>query len=103
MLKSKGNDSLREIMKAFYGEFIIPRYIVLDYQVDLYFPKYKICVEYYKKDRAYPEDHKRDYEITKKLNCRWYRYHVDSEDYDIIKVINGIFQEIMSSINKNKN
>jgi len=100
----KEADSLCEIMKAFNGEQMIRQYPVSEYRIDLYFSEYKIAVECDErghKDRDSNEELQRYLAVTKKLNCQWYRYNPDAKDYDISKVINGIFKLIKSSITVN--
>ena len=65
-------------MKAFDGETMVRQYPILTYRVDLYFPDYNICVECDEnghKDRDPNQELQRHLDITKKINCRWYRYN----------------------------
>jgi hypothetical protein len=96
----KEADSICEIMKAFNGQNMMLQYSVLTYRVDLYFPDYNICVECDENghsDRDPNAELQRYLDITKNLNCQWYRYNPDSKDYDIMKVVNGIFRLIINS------
>lgn len=81
------------IKQAFNGENMITQYSVGKYKIDLYFPKYKLAVEFdeLKHKFTQKEDKLRQEYIISKLNCRFERI---KEDENIFISINRIFKII---------
>ena len=81
------------IKKAFNGEDIITQFSVEQYNIDLYFPKYNLAIEFdeLKHKFTQKQDKLRQDYIILKLNCRFERI---KEDDDIFVSINRIFKII---------
>lgn len=80
------------IKKAFQGEDMITQFPIDKYNIDLYFPKYKLAIEFELKHKfTQKEDKLRQEYIISKLNCRFKRI---KEDEDIFVSINRIFKII---------
>lgn len=94
-------DCIDYIMKAFYGENMIKQYNVNNLRIDLYFPDYKLaieCDEYNHKYRV-DADKKRQENIESMIeNCVFIRFHPEEKDFDIVHVVNRIFQHIKTYI-----
>lgn len=84
------------IKKAFDGEDMITQYAIDQYNIDLYFPKYKLAIEFDELKHNYKQkqDKLRQEYIISKLNCRFERI---KEDDDIFIGINKIFTIIKKS------
>jgi very-short-patch-repair endonuclease len=85
------------IKQAFLGENIITQYQVDKYNIDLYFPKYKLAIEFdeFKHKFTQKEDKIRQDYIISKLNCIFERI---KEDDNIFVSINKIFTIIKNKI-----
>lgn len=81
------------IKKAFQGEDMITQYPIDKYNIDLYFPKYKLAIEFdeLKHKFTQKQDKLRQEYIISKLNCRFERI---KENEDIFISINKIFKII---------
>jgi len=84
------------IKKAFQGEDMITQFSVDKYNIDLYFSKYKLAIEFDELKHKYTqtEDKKRQEYIISKLNCKFERI---KEDEDIFVSINKIYKIIKNS------
>ena len=95
---SKEQSVLNKIMKIFSRDEIILQHKILDYQIDAYFPKYKLAIEI---DELGHRDKKRDKEITRensikqKLQCKFSGINPDNEKYDADFEINKINYHMM--------
>ena len=78
------------IKKAFDDEDMITQFSVDKYKIDLYFPKYKLAIEFDELKHKYTQkkDKLRQEYIISKLNCRFERI---KEDENIFISINRIF------------
>jgi len=78
------------IKKALQGEDMITQFSIDKYNIDLYFPKYKLAVEFdeFKHKYTEKEDKLRQEYIISKLNCKFERI---KENEDIFVSINRIF------------
>jgi len=74
---------------------MITQYPVDKYKIDLYFPKYKLAIEFDELKHKFTqnEDKSRQEYIISKLNCRFERI---KEDENIFVSINRIFKIIQS-------
>lgn len=81
---------------------MITQYSILDYRIDLYFPKYKLAIECDEKahKNKINEDIKRENEIKEILNCTFIRYEPEEKDFCISNVINSIYKHIIQYNNK---
>ena len=84
--------TLRDIMKAFDGEEMILQYHIGGFQLDMYFPKYKLALECDEKCHTnYIEaDTKRQSYIEMQLNCTFIRFMPHDKSFCIFKLINEI-------------
>ena len=84
--------TLRDIMKAFDGEEMVLQYHVGSFQLDMYFPKYKLALECDEKShRKYIEaDAERQAYIETQLNCAFIRFSPHNKSFCIFKLINKI-------------
>jgi very-short-patch-repair endonuclease len=97
----KESETLGAIMKAFKGEKMRLQHPVFEYQVDLYFPDYNLCIECDENghaDREDKDEKKRQRRITKKLKCQWLRFDPDDPDFNIFETINQIFTIIKAKV-----
>jgi very-short-patch-repair endonuclease len=81
------------IQKAFAGEILKLQYVVNNYRIDLYFPEYKLAIEF---DESYhenqeEEDRLRQEHISNILKCRFIRI---KEADDVFTIINLIYVHI---------
>ena len=78
------------IKQAFLGEIITTQFPVDKYNIDLYFPKYKLAIEFdeFRHKFTQKQDKLRQEYIISKLNCRFERI---KEDENIFISINRIF------------
>lgn len=81
------------IQKAFFGEDIQTQYPVDIYKIDIYFPKYKLAVEFDENEHRYKqaEDLKRQRYIEDAIKCKFIRVN---ETCCIYEAINKIIQII---------
>ena len=95
---SKEQSVLNKIIKIFSRDGIILQHKILDYQIDVYFPKYKLAIEI---DELGHIDRNSDKEITRenstkqKLQCKFIRINPDKEKYDVDFEINKIHYHMM--------
>ena len=96
---SKEQDALSQIMQVFRGEEMIHQFGVGKYRTDLYFPRYKLAIEYDEfdhLDRDIGYKLERQKHIEKLLNCTFVRFNPDAKDFYILDVVNKIFVQIKS-------
>jgi len=101
---TKEEEYMTCIRETFEGEEIIQQFRANLYNVDLYFPVYKLaveCDEQGHKDRNKEYEVKRESEITNMLKCNFIRFNPDSNNFNIFSVINKIYKKIKENI-KNK-
>ena len=70
------------IKNAFEGENIQNHYTVLGYEIDIYFPDYKLAVEIDEKDhqdRDISHEIERQKALEKELGCKFIRINPDKE------------------------
>lgn len=91
---------VKRIKEIFDGEVIEEQYIVDKYRIDLYFPEYKLAIEYDEYEHKYQitNDKIRQNYIIEKLNCVFIR--VKEKDC-VNKAINNIYKHIKQSFIKN--
>lgn len=92
-------DTLKCIMTSFYGEDMEMQYKINQYQVDLYFPKYKLiveCDEYQHNNKSNKiNDDIREKEIKQVITeCIFIRYSPYQQDFNIFQIINQIYSAI---------
>lgn len=82
------------IKKAFKGEDIQLQYPIDKYRLDLYFPEYKLAIEFDENSHRYrnPQDLARERFIKEKINCNFIRI---KEKSDIFDNINEIYNYII--------
>ena len=71
-------------MQAFNGEEMIRKFGAGKYRIDLYFPKYKLAIQYdefdhYDRDIGYEVE--RQKHIEQLLNCNFVRFSPDAKDF----------------------
>ena len=83
------------IKKTFLGEEILEQYIVGDYILDLYFPKYNLAIEIDENAHKFKknQDYIKEEYIRKKLDCKFLRI---KEKDDIFISINLIYTALVS-------
>lgn len=83
------------IKKTFLGEEILEQYIVGDYIIDLYFPKYNLAIEIDENAHKFKknQDYIKEEYIRKKLDCKFLRI---KEKDDIFISINLIYTALVS-------
>jgi very-short-patch-repair endonuclease len=74
--------------------------LVLNYRIDLYFPKYRIAVEcdeehHFTINNNY-NDRMREAYIIQELDCKFIRYNPYDKDFNIFYVINQIYKRVNS-------
>ncbi|AAC97757.1 ORF MSV204 ALI motif gene family protein [Melanoplus sanguinipes entomopoxvirus] len=77
---------LTNIIKCFKNDKYKIEYHIGEYYIDLYFPVYKIAVEY--KNNNYNKN--RQIEIENQLNCKFVIFDEKSNIFDIINVIHDL-------------
>ena len=80
---AKEQSVLTRIMKVFSNEKIILQHHVLHYEIDLYFPEYRLPVEideFNHVDRI--GDNEREEEIKEYLKCKFISINPDDYNYD---------------------
>ena len=103
VINTKEQTVTNSIKDAFKGEKMQTQYTVLDYNIDLYFHKYKLGIEV---DKLGHNDRNIDYEIQRQqalqreLNCVLIRINPDAVDFNIFKEINKIHRHIKKSSKK---
>ena len=98
---SKEQSVLNKIMKIFSKDEIILQYKILGYQIDAYFPKYKLAIEIDElghRERNSDEDIIRENSIKQKLQCKFIRINPDKEKYDVDFEINKIHYHMMNML-----
>jgi very-short-patch-repair endonuclease len=90
---------IQMIKEAFSHEQMKLQYIVSNYNVDLYFPQYRIAVEcdehgHSNRDPYYEQE--REEHIKTKLSCVFLRFNPDDPCFSIFKVINSLIKMIYS-------
>ena len=96
----KDQDTLRQIMLAFNSEEMIHQFSVGKYRIDLYFPRYKVAIEYDDfdhRDRDIGCEAERQKYIEKLPGCTFVRFNSDPKDFCILEVVNKIFVQIKSA------
>ena len=98
---SKENDSIKIIMGTFDGEEMIKQFHIGKNRIDLYFPVYKLAIEC---DEFGHDDRDVLYEVNRQkfieeqlvceLVCQFVRYNPDTQDFDVVQVLNKIFGAI---------
>ncbi len=78
------------------------QYVILDYRIDMYIPKYKIAIEFDEKYHSETktkkdEDIKRQIEIENAINCTFYRI---DETKDVLNQIDCILKSVIKKITK---
>lgn len=97
----KETSTIKFIMRAFKGEQMITQAKMDNYWIDLYFPKYNICVEC-DEEAHFTEKHQREDKIRQKYledkyGCIFVRYQPEKNDKSVAKCINKIFKLILKS------
>jgi len=90
---------IQMIMEAFSHEQMKLQYIVSNYQVDLYFPQYRIaveCDEHGHRDRDPQYEQQREEHIKAKLSCVFLRFNPDDPQFSIFTVINSLIKIMYS-------
>ena len=103
MIWKKEQDALSQVMQAFNGEEMIRQFGAGKYRIDLYFPKYKLAIEYDEfdhHDRDIGYEVERQLHIEQLLNCNFVRFSPDAKDFCILEVVNKIFVQIKSFFKK---
>ena len=90
-------DTIDCILNTFEGEEYILQYKILNYRIDLYFPKYKLAIECDESHHYIENDKKRENEIVNKLNCVFIRYKPYDKNFNIFKLLNQIYNNIISN------
>ena len=95
-------ETINFIKKCFKDEEMITQYSILDYRIDLYFPKYKLAIECDEKahKNKINKDIKRENDIKEVLNCTFIRYEPEEKDFCISNVISSIYKHIIQYNNK---
>jgi very-short-patch-repair endonuclease len=99
MILTIENETLEKIQKVFNGEEMIMQHKILNYRVDLYFPKYKIIIEcdetHHHSRNNIIQDINRENNIKEILcDCKFIRYDPYDKDFCIFNVINQIYKTI---------
>ena len=88
------SDTIDCIIKTFQNEEYILQYSVLQYRIDIYFPKYKLAIECDEFHYNKQNDKIRENNIIERINCKFIRYSPYSKNFDIFNVLNQIFTYI---------
>jgi very-short-patch-repair endonuclease len=93
-------DSILKITQAFFGEIMHTQFKVLNYRLDLYFPKYNLAIEFDEKFHAHQvvADQHRESKIRKEIGCTFIRFCLSD---NMQGVINMIFKHIIDFYKKN--
>ena len=104
VLNNNEKSLIEAIKDAFEGENMQTQYYVLGYNIDLYFPDYKIAIdndEFNHIDRDPECEAKRRMEIEEEHDCTFIRFNTtDAPNFKINKAINEIYRHIKQSIKK---
>jgi len=86
-------ENLTHITQAFMGETMHTQFTVLRYKIDLYFPKYKLAIEFDERFHSLQiaADQQREVEISTELGCTFIRF---TKTDNIFEIINRIFKHI---------
>lgn len=97
-------ETINFIKKCFIDEEMITQYSILNYRIDLYFPKYKLAIECDEEEHKNKinEDIKRENNIKEILKCTFIRYEPEEKDFCISNVINSIHKHITQYNNLRK-
>jgi very-short-patch-repair endonuclease len=92
-------DTLKCIVDSFNGEEILFQYNILNYLIDMYFPKYKLIIECDEDGHNIFSNKKKDLEREQNIknlinDVVFIRYNPLSKDFNIFNVINKIFKHI---------
>ena len=82
---SKEESVVSKITKLFSKEKILLQHSVLDYKIDLHFPKHKLAIEVDEKrqtDRDEKKEKEREKKIKEKLGWEFIIINPDEKDYD---------------------
>ena len=99
----KEQDTLRQIIQVFNGEEIIHQFGGGKYRTNLYFLKYKLVIECYEfddRDGDIGSEVEQQKHIEKLLNCTFVRLNPDAKYFCILEVVNKVFFQIKSFVNK---
>jgi len=88
------SDTIDCIIKTFQNEEYNLQYSVLQYKIDIYFPKYNLAIECDEFHYDKTNDKIRENNIIEKINCKFIRYTPYSKDFDIFNLLNQIFTHI---------
>lgn len=94
IIKTKEQDSIGKIIKAFRGLNYKLQYKLDNYKIDLYFIDYKLAIECDENNHLNYNQEKeieRENYIKKQLNCTFIRFDPDDRNFDILEIINKIF------------
>jgi hypothetical protein len=112
---SKKEEILSNVILSFDTQKHITQYNIDNYNIELYFPDYKLAVEYEITmyiNNSLDSDAKLQYEIThekkvkreqyikKKLQCTFIKFNSDSKNFCIFNLINKIQTHITNYIKK---
>ena len=100
---TKEQSVISKITKLFAKEKILLQHSVLDYKIDLYFPKHKLAVEVDEKghtDGDEKKENERKKEIKEKLGCEFVRINPNRKDYDEYVEFGEIYNHINRSTKK---
>ena len=99
--ESKEASTLQVLEKAFRGEYILFQHVVGKYRIDMYFPEYNLAIECDENDHNHRDplyEKYREKYLVKQLKCEFIRYNPDADDFDVISVINQVFQHIKKCV-----
>ena len=82
-------ENLLKLTKAFMGETMHAQFVVLKYRLDLYFPKYKLAIEFYEKYHSGQVIHDlhRQEVVCKELGCTFLIFFKNDCIFDVINRI----------------
>jgi very-short-patch-repair endonuclease len=90
-------DTIKCILNTFEGEEYVLQYKILNYRIDLYFPKYKLAIECDEYHYNIENDKIRETEIINKLNCVFIRYKPYDKKFNIFNLLNQIYNHIITN------
>jgi very-short-patch-repair endonuclease len=93
------NQTINLLMEAFDGEIMIDQYTIYNYRIDLYFPDYKLAIECDEDFHIYnkEKDNLRECLIKQKIGCKFIRYMPNSNEFNLLVVVNQIFRHIRNT------
>lgn len=92
-IEEEVHEKILKALKMFHG---IQQYSVLEYRVDLYFPKQNVVVECDENGHAkYLQEEIREKKITEMLGNEWVRYNPNDKDFDLFILINQILEKLV--------